>query len=150
MLHLLTLGLYQIHHPGLWNYLSNFGVPLIAYSCSERHRQRETAVTATVLNFVWEGKRQSIAMKWRDHVFKKVNKICILSALITDLWLFVKRERWRLPSNASDFQIQTTPLSSIVLHILSNERPGGVRVQSSTHYSVRVSQRVALGGWEAH
>ncbi len=57
----------------------------------------ETAVTATVLNFVLEGKwktteRECIAMKWRDHVFKKVNKICILSVLITDLWLLLKEK----------------------------------------------------------
>lgn len=52
----------------------------------------ETAVTATVLNFVLEGKRECIPMKWRDHVFKKVNKICILSVLITDLWLLLKEK----------------------------------------------------------
>lgn len=52
----------------------------------------ETAVTATVLNFVLVGKRECIAMKWRDHVFKKVNKICILSVLITDLWLLLKEK----------------------------------------------------------
>lgn len=56
----------------------------------------ETAVTATVLNSVLEEKktteRECIAMKWRDHVFKKVNKICILSVLITDLWLLLKEK----------------------------------------------------------
>lgn len=52
----------------------------------------ETAVTATVLNFVLKGKWECIPMKWGDHVFKKVNKICILSVLITDLWLLLKEK----------------------------------------------------------
>lgn len=63
---------------------------LIIHSCSDT-QEIEKAVKSTVLNFVLErGKkktteRECIAMKRRDHIFKKVNKICILSVLITDL-----------------------------------------------------------------
>lgn len=59
-------------------------------------QEMATAVTFTVLNFVLEEKKttewECIAMKWRDHVFKKVNKICILSVLITDSWLLLKEK----------------------------------------------------------
>lgn len=36
--------------------------------------------------------RECIAMKYRGSLLQKVNKICILSVLITDLWLLLKEK----------------------------------------------------------
>jgi len=45
----------------------------------------------------------------------------------------VKRKGGGWLSYMSDFQIQTTMLSSVVLHILSNERLGGLSVRHLQH-----------------